>query len=280
MSAKKNAFMLSSASLMIAKFGDPDVTVFDLTPADHGVGLSKEIAVVVDSSNLDLTTGIAQALVDSKRTNVQTAISGTVQEYSADNLLRASGLASPAETAKRGKLTAQADGGAVSLTLVDNPIPGEATSTLGAAAGAIPAGATILIQDPNTPELIFPAKVKTASTYAAPNHTVDITDTPIPTGMTFPVDAVVWVVTPIDAGSLDQGDMFSVKIVGTLANFNRPIVVAAPKCQITKGFNLSFTETQYGGMPWEMRGLLLSASEATGRLAEIGTRCAAKVYAA
>jgi hypothetical protein len=84
----------------------------------------------------------------------------------------------------------------------------------------------------------------------------------------------------MEAGSTDQGDLFSVKLVGTLANFGRPVVYVAPKVQITKGFNLSFSEKQYGAMPWEMRGLLLTASEATGRLAEIGTKAPGRLYAA
>lgn len=277
--ANKNAFMLSSATLMMAKFGD--VPVFDLTPADHSVGLSKEIAVNIDSSNIDLTAGVAQVLVDSKRTNVQTSITGSVHEYSAQNLLRAQSLATAATTAKRGKLSAQAAGGAVSLSIVASDIPGESTSALGTAAGAIASGATILIQDPNSPELVFPTRASAASTYSAGTHTVAIASPyAIPAGMTFPVDSLVWVVTEMAVGSMDQGDLFSVKIAGTLSNFNRPLVYVAPKVQITKGFNLSFNETQYGAMPWEMRGLLLSASEATGRLAEIGTRAPGKLYAA
>lgn len=277
---KKNAFMLSSAELMLAPFGD--TPVFDLTPADHGVGLAKEIAVVIDSSNIDLTAGIAQALVDTKRTNVQTSITGSVMEFSAENLLRSQGLATGARAQPlRGKLKTAAAGGAVSLTINDNPIPGEPASSLGTTAGTIASGDTLLIQHPTIPELVFPCRATGASTYATGDHTVAIAaPNAIPTGMSFPVGSNVWVVSEVPVGSIDQGDLFSVKIVGTLANYNRPVVCVVPKVQITKGFNLSFTETEYGGMPWEMRGLLLTASEATGRLAEIGTRAAAKVYAA
>jgi hypothetical protein len=277
--AKQNAFMLSSATLMLAKFGE--TPVFDLTPADHSVGLAKEIAVVVDSSNIDLTAGIAQALVDSKKTNVQTSITGTVQEYSAENFLRAQGFATAARQPLRGKLKTAAAGGAVSLTIVDNPIPGDAASTIPAAAGSIKTGDTILIQHPTIPELVYPTRASADSTFASGDHTVAIaSEFATPADMDFPVDSIVWIVTEMEAGSTDQGDLFSAKIVGTLANFNRPVVYLAPKVQITKGFNLSFTETEYGGMPWEMRGLLLSASEATGRLAEIGTRAAGRLYAA
>jgi hypothetical protein len=98
--------------------------------------------------------------------------------------------------------------------------------------------------------------------------------------MTFPIGSSVWVVTEMEAGSMDQGDLFSVKIVGTLATFNRPVVYIAPKVQITKGFNLSFSEKEYGAMPWEMRPLLLASSEATGRLAEVGTKAPGRLYAA
>lgn len=277
--ANKNAFMLSSATLMLNRFGD-SVSVFDLNPTDHSVGLAKEITVAVDSSNLDLTAGVAQALVDSKKTNVQTAISATVQEFTAANFLRAQGFGSGEVVAKRGKLTAQVTAAGVSLSVADSPIPGEATSSLGTAAGAVAAGASIIIQHATIPELVFVAKASAASTYSTSVHTIPIANTAIPIGMTFPIDSLVWIVSEVAVGSVDQGDLFSVKIVGTLANFNRPVVYVAPKVQITKGFNLSFTETEYGSMPWEMRGLLLSASEATGRLAEIGTRAPGKAYAA
>jgi hypothetical protein len=276
---KKNAFMLSSAVLMLDKFGN--TPVFDLTPDDHSVGLSEQIAVVIDGSNLDLTAGISQVVVDSKRTNVQSSITGSVREYSAENFLRAQGLASAPIQPLRGKLSAAAAGGAVSLTIQSDPIPGEAASALPAAAAAIPAGATLLIQHPDTPELVFPTRSSAVSTYAAPDHTVAIADPyDIPAGMTFPIGSSVWVVTEMEAGSMDQGDLFSVKIVGTLANFNRPVVYIAPKVQITKGFNLSFSEKEYGAMPWEMRPLLLASSEATGRLAEVGTKAPGRLYAA
>lgn len=276
---KKNAFMLSSATLMIDKFGN--TPVFDLTVDDHSVGLAEEIAVVVDSSNLDLTAGIAQVIVDTKKTNVQSSITGTIREFSAENFLRAQGLGDTPVQPLRGKLSAAAAGGAVALTIQSDPIPGEVASAIPASAGAIPSGATLLIQDPTTPELVFPTRSSAASTYAAPDHTVAIADPyDIPAGMSFPIGSLVWVVTEMEAGTMDQGELFSVKIVGTLANFNRPVVYIAPKCQITKGFNVSFTQKEYGGMPWEMRPLLLAASEATGRLAEVGLRAPGRLYAA
>lgn len=276
---KKNAFMLSSAELMLAKFGT--TPVFDLTPDLHSVGLAQEIAVNLDSSSIDLTAGIAQAIVDTTRTGVQASITGSVREYSAENLMRAQGLSGAATVAKRGKLTAVANAAAVSLSIESDPIPGEASSALADVAGEIPAGATLLIQDGDNTALVFPTRSSGASTFAAGVHTVAIAgDYAIPAGMSFPVGASVWVLTEMAIGDTGDTDLFSVKIVGTLSNFNKPVVAVFPKVSITRGFALSFTETEYGAMPWEMRPMLLTSSEATGRLAEVGTKAPGKLYAA
>lgn len=276
---KKNAFMLSSAELMLAKFGT--TPVFDLNPTDHSVGLAQEIAVTLDSSNVDLTAGVAQAIVDTKRTGVQAAISGSVREYSAENLLRAQGLANAAVQPRRGKLTADVASGAVSISITSDPIPGEAASAITAGAGSIPAGATLVIQSASGTELVFPTRASAASTEVTGTHTVAIAAPyAIPTGMSFKAGDSVWILTEMAIGDIGQTDLFSVKIVGTLSNFNRPVVAVFPKVSITKGFNLSFTETEYGAMPWEMRPMLLTSSEATGRLTEIGTKAPGRLYAA
>lgn len=277
---KKNAFMLSSAELMLVKFGT--TPVFDLTPDAHSVGMAQELSINLDSSSIDLTYGVSQAIVDTKRTGVQASITGTVREYSAENMLRAQGLAGTGATvAKRGKLTAVAGAASVSLSIQSDAIPGEAASALGTAAGDIPAGATILIQHPDDTTYTFPTRSSAASTYATSTHTVAIAGNfAIPAGMSFPIGSSVWILTEMAIGDIGQTDLFSVKIVGTLSNFNKPIVAVFPKVSITKGFNLSFTETEYGGMPWEMRPMLLASSEATGRLAEVGTKAPGRLYAA
>lgn len=280
MSPKKNAFMLSSATLMLTKFGSKPV--FDLDPTADGVGLSEEIAVNLDSSMIELNAGVSQAIVDAQRTGIKASLSGSVKEYSAENLLRAQSI-SPTGlvTPMRGVLTADAAGGAVSLSISSSPVPGEASSAIAAAAGAIPAGATLLIQSANGTDIVFPTRSSAASTFAAGTHTVAIAGNyVIPAGMTFTAGSTVWIVNEMGVGTIDQTDLFSVKIAGTLSNFNRPVVAVFPKVIVTKGFNISFSEKQYGSMPWEMTPLLLTASEATGRLAEIGTKAPGRLYAA
>jgi hypothetical protein len=208
-------------------------------------------------------------------------ISGTIREFTAQNVMRAMALNGNAIVSKRGKLSAEAAAGAVSLSIVADTVPGDSSTAIAGSAGAIPAGATLVIQRPDgETDYVFPTRSSGASTFSGGTHTVAIAgDFDIPAGMSFPVGSKVWILNEIQVGG-DQNDLFAVKITGTLSNFDKPVVFVAPKVSVMRGFNLSFTETEYGGMPWEMRPLLLSASEATGRLAEIGTKAPGRVYIA
>lgn len=274
---QKSAFALSSATLMMAPaFSTP---AFDLTPDAHSVGMAQEINVTVDSSVTELLNGVAQALVDSKRTGVRAAISGNVFEYTAQNFMRAQSMSGTAIQPRRGKLTAAAAAGAVSLTIESDPIPGEPLSAI-TGLGDIPSGSVILIQRADDTAFVFPTKSSGAATGTGP-YTVPIAgDYDIPAGMSFPIGARVYVVQPVGIANIDADDLFGVKIVGTLSNFDRPVVAVFPKVRVVSGFNLSFTETNYGSMPWQLSPLLLSKTEAaSGRLVEIGTRQPGLVYA-
>lgn len=275
---KTNAFMLSSATLMIAPAFEEDV--FALTPAAHSVGMVRDVAVPVESSQIELRNGIAQVLVDSKRTNVTASINATVMEFSASNLLYASSLIGSGPVAvKRGELTTKAEGEDESLVLKSNPVPGDSGSAI-TAIGDIPSGSTILIQRPGSEnDYVFPTKSSGAATNGTGSYTVPIAGNyAIPTGMEFPVGSLVWIVTPVAVGSVDADDLYGVKITGTLSNFSKPVTAVFPKVRMVQGFNLSYTESEYGGMPWNMQPLLLSLPEATGRLADIGTRAPGTVY--
>jgi hypothetical protein len=269
--------MLSSATVMIA----PAFTksVYDLTPAEDSVGMVREVAIPVESSLIELKNGVAQATVDSKRTNVSAMISFTCFEFTAANAQRALGLASATAPAiKRGVLTTAAVAEAVTLVMSSDPVPGDAASAL-TVVGDIPSGATILLQHPNGTDYVFPTKTSGVTTLASTTFTTPIAGNyKIPLGMTFPIGTKVWIVPAVQVAHIGYDDLFGVKIVGTLSNYDRPIVFVAPKVKIGKGFNLNFTETDYGGMPFELKPLLMSLTEATGRLADIGTKAPADVY--
>ena len=274
---QKNAFMLSSATLMMAPAFTTDV--FALTPAVHSVGMAREISVGVDSSLIELKNGIAQATVDARRTGVSASISGTIFEVTAQNMLRASALdPSTAVVVKRGVLATAASAAAVSLSINSDPVPGDTGSAI-TTLSDIPTGSTILIQRPGgETDYIFPTMSSGPATGSGP-YAVPIAGAyTIPTGMSFPIGSKVWIVSPIPVASTTADQLFGVKIVGTLSNYDRPVTMVFPKVRIAKGFQLSFSETDYGSMPWEMQPFLLSAQEATNRLSEVGTTRPGMLY--
>jgi hypothetical protein len=175
---------------------------------------------------------------------------------------------------KRGVLSAAAAGGAVSLSVTSDPIPGEAGSAIGAT-GDIPSGSWILIQRVDGEEdYVFPTKSSGAATGTGP-YTIPIAgDYDIPADMSFDAGARVWIVSAVGVANMDADALFCVKITGTLSNYGRPATFVAPKVRMVRGFQLSMNETTYTSMPWEMRPLLLSKTEVASqpRLADIGTR--------
>lgn len=274
----KSAFSLSSATIMLGRAFTDDV--FALTPSAHSVGMVSEAVVGLDSSITELLNGVSQSTVDAKRTGVASSITGNVYEMTAQNFMRSQAMASGGNTVvKRGVLSAAAAASAVSLSITSDPIPGEPTSAI-TAIGDIPAGSTILIQRVNgEQDYVFPTVTSGVATGTGP-YTVPIAGAyAIPSTMSFAAGARVWVVSPVPVGDIDADDLFCVKITGTLSNFDRPVTYIAPKVRMVKGFQLSYNETQYSSMPWELKPLLMSATEAsTGRLAEIGTRRSGRVY--
>lgn len=267
---QKSAFSLSSATVMLAPAFGKDV--FALTPDADSVGMVSEFSITVDSSMTELLNGVAQVLVDSRKTNVRPAISGNVYEMTAANFLRSAGFSRAPTVVRRGVLSAAAASGAVSLSITSDPIPGESTSAIANLAD-IPAGATLLIQKANTPDYVFPTKSSAAATGTGPFTVPIAAPYAIPTGMSFAAGDRVYVVDTVPVGHQSQDDLFGVKITGTLSNYDRPVTYVAPKVRITRGFQLSFNETQYTSMPWEMSPLMLSAGEAASlpRGAEFGT---------
>lgn len=274
---KTPAFMLSSATLMIAPAFTTDV--FSLTPALHSVGMSREISVNVDSSLIELKNGIAQAVVESRRTGVSATITGTVFEMTAKNMLISNALdVSSAVVVKRGILTAPLASAAVSIVYNSDPVPGQTDSAITATAD-VPAGSTILLQRAgDDTAYVFPTVSSGVTSGTGPWTTPIAGAYAIPTGMSFPAGSRVWVLTPVPIANTTADALYGIKITGTLSSYDRPVTAVFPKCRIGKGFALSFAETDYGSMPWEFSPNLLASSEATGRLAEIGVNAPGRLY--
>lgn len=273
---QKSAFSLSSATLMIGNAFTDDV--FALRPDKDSVGMSSEVSIGTDSQITELLNGVQQVSVDAKRTGVSSSITGNIFEMTAQNFMRAQAQSGVATQVKRGVLTADAPAASASLSIASDPIPGEANSAI-TALGDIPSGSTILIQRVNgESDYVFPTKTSGAATGAGP-YTVPIAGSfVIPTGMSFLAGSRVWIVSPVGVGDMDADALFCVKVTGTLSNFDRPVTYVAPKCRMVRGFQMAYNETGYSSMPWELKPLLMSSGEATGRLAEIGRRRTGLLY--
>jgi len=272
---KTNAYLLGNATLMMTPFGnDP----FALTPATDSIGMVKNIAMNVESDTIELRNGIQQILVDSQKSNVRTTLSCEVYEFSAANLFRGLSLNRATVAPKRGKLKTALSGASAQTTITvnTNPLPGDPTSGV-SAIGDIPVGATVMLQRANgEDDYVYPARVTAATTVATGDYTVTIA---VPAGVAFAAGDNVWVVNEVPLGSQDDQDFFSLKIAGTLSNYDKPVVMIIPKVKISKGFQINFSETDYGSMPFEFTPFYLNSTEAAvGRMAEIGTKRTGYTY--
>lgn len=273
-SIRNNAFLLGEATLMLAPYSDP-TSVFELVPATHSIGMVRNVQVTEESDKVDLRKGVQQLLVDSKKSNIRVGITAEVFEFSAQNLFYSLSRALTVAAPKRGRLNAAVNGSAATFTVVTDPVPGEPTTGLTVAAD-IPNGATLIIQSAADTDYVLPVRVTAATTLATNIFTVTAA---IPAGMTFPVGSRVWIVNEIPLGDTAEQDFFKAKIVGTLSNNSKPVAVVIPKLKVMKGFQLNFDEGNYTSMPFEFDPYLLTVSEATGRLAEIGTGKMIHAYA-
>lgn len=268
---KTNAYLLGNATLMMAPFGtDP----FTLTPADHSVGMVKNVTLSEEADSIELRHGIMQHLVDSRKSNVRTTISAEVYEFNAQNMFYSLSLNRTAVDVKRGKLKTSVAGASATIVINTDPIPGD-TSTGITAVGDIPIGATVLIQRAGEEDYVIPLRVTATTTVSTDDYTVTAA---VPVGVSFAAGDKVWIVNEIPGATTAEQDFFTLKIAGTLSNNNRPVVIIIPKVKVRRGFNLTFDETSYGNMPFEFDPYFLTSGEATGTLAQIGTKQQFTVY--
>lgn len=267
-----NAFAIGNATVMMAPFA---TDVFSLTPALHSIGMVKQVSVGMEADTIDLRHGIQQNLVDQKRAGVRTPVTFEGYEFTAQNLVRALGYSNTTIVRKHGTLATALAAAATTASVASAPIPGDATSGI-TAIGDIPAGSTLIIQKDSDSSYVFPVRTSGAITGAGP-YSVTL-GSAVPTGMSFAIGDEVWVVNELGIGSQKDTDFFGMKIAGTLSNYDVPVVIILPKVKVVRGFNLNFSETDYGNLPFEVSPFFLAATEATGRLAEIGTQITARAY--
>lgn len=241
---KTNQFMIGDATIMVG----PMASVFDLMPDKHGLGLTKNLAVKVETGSVDLTAGISQTPVFSVQNQFNPMASCEVYEYTARNLAYGLGL--------------DASGTAYDAALTPGPFslatPAAAAST--SVALATGAGAGFAIGDwvilQQSEDYVFAAKVVSKAT-----DTLTI-DRAIPAGLTFAVATTTVYEARSIAAVGGQNNFMSVKAVAIMPKDKRPIPILFPKVRITRGFDLSMGSSDYSNLPFEFQPFPLTPEDA------------------
>lgn len=233
--AKTNQFMIGDATIMVGAMED----VFDLMPDKHGLGLTKNLALRLETGNVELTQGIAQTPVFSVQNQFTSTGSFEVYEYTARNM--AYGLGLDASGAGYDQMT---DTGPFLLDAVVAPA---ATSvTLPTGEGAKWAVGDYLIMQQNE-DYVFAAKV---TAIAADVLTVD---RETPPDINWAV-ATTRIFRARSVGAVGgQNTYLSMKAAVIMPQNKRPVPVLFPKIRITRGFDLSLGSTDFSNLPFEFQ---------------------------
>jgi hypothetical protein len=243
-------FNIGVSTLMIG----PMDKVLELTPEEHSIGLIKNLSTSAETSEVTLTQGIRNVLVDSQVTGSTVQITTEVYEYTAKNIALAAQLAGEEFSLKGNyKLKTAITGGVSATSVVLKGVPSSAQADLAA-------GDTIALQCTSTKDYdkIWLGKVAETPTWTADSQDENVGDlsitltAAIPAGWDFAADDSVFYVNLIPVGSDEPQPYYAVKIVGILPNGNEPFTIVCPKAKITAGFNISFTTDNYGNMPFQI----------------------------
>lgn len=237
--AKTSKFHFSTASVLVGKQSE----FLTLNEASHSIGLVKNVAVTADPTIVDLTQGILNDVVDQQITGVNVRASFEVYEYTAKNLAYGMALDGTATTYNPVTATASPVKAAVAAGATTFTLDTDRTSDF-------VAGAYGFLQE-GLDSYVHVFKV-ISSAFATGTTTVTITGYPVPTGMNFStVNGRAGIFNKIDYNPANINSFLSCRIIGTMKNDNRPLILHFPKIRILKGFNLRFAADGFGNMPFE-----------------------------
>lgn len=238
--ANTNRFMLGAATLLLG----PQADLFNLTRAEHSVGLIKNFALTAEPSFTELTQGVRNTVVFSVMTGHAVRASAELYEFTAKNLAytaQMNGAQFVAKTNIETKTTTAIDGTATPVTTV------AVTSATGLAVGD-----WILIQSPTNPDDAVPRKITTIATN-------NLTVAPAITRQ-LATNATVRRMSFVEVGGKEETPFYAALVHGVLADGSE-VTVALPKVRVTNGLNLSFQTNDYGNMPIELGVYDLTATD-------------------
>jgi hypothetical protein len=228
--AKTDAFMLGTATVMVG----PQQDLFDLNPSDHSIGLVKNFQISSDPQYTDLTQGVKNTRVMSVMTQNQVTASMEVYEYTARNITYGLGLDGDGVMPVSDETTTsqEVDGSTSGVTQIDVND-----------ASVFSAGDFVIIT-PNEEDHAYVRKVSSV------DSTGDTITVDMQINVLLPSNTKIKKVNKIGVGSKADQPFFSAKVVGKLAN-NEQMTLLIPKIRVTNGFNLNFSDSDYGNLPFE-----------------------------
>lgn len=230
--AKTSQVLLSTATVMIGATSD----LHALNPAEHSIGLVKNVSVSSDPQFAELTQGLQNDVVMSVKNGVGLRMSMEVYEYTLRNMAYAAGV--DGSGAGFAPIT-------TTFTAASNPA-GTSVEVDSDASSEISTGDYVFIQN-QMDDVVHIAKVASVAT-------VNITlaaGFEVPAGANFTAGARVGKVKRIDIGGQTTQPELGAKIVGLLPKNNEPVTILIPKLRITRGLGMSFSADQYSNMPFE-----------------------------
>lgn len=230
--ANTNRFMLGSATLLIG----PQADLFNLTRAEHSVGLIKNFNLTTEPSFVELTQGVKNTVVYSVMNGNTARVSAEWYEFTTRNLAYVAQMnqaefteATNIETTLSAAVTGSSGTPATSVTV---------TSATGFAEGD-----WIQVANPVTPDDAVVRRITAISTNeftVSPSIERNLAQGAIVRRMNF-----------IEVGSKQDQPFYSAMVLGQLANGDE-IAVALPKVRVMNGLNLQFQTNDYGNMPVEL----------------------------
>lgn len=232
--ARTDNFMLGTATLMLG----PLARLMALG-VDDSVGLVKNVKLMGEPTNAELTQGVRNSLVHSTMTGNPLSITAEVYEYSLKNLMYSASL-------DGGSLVVPADAstttGAPYVAPTNPAILGANSITLTDAANYA-AGETILIQSGQRDQIFARRVVSKASNVVTMDYGL-----PVAVANGSPVKKV----TQVAIGTQDEPPYLAAKLIGELAN-GKQVTILIPKVKVSSGLNLAFQTDNYQNMGWELK---------------------------
>ena len=211
--AKTTKFMLGTATVMLG----PSAEVFDLTPEEHSVGMTKNVSITSEPAYTDLTQGVKNSNVFSVMTSNAVRAALEVYEYTAANMLYAQGLDGSAFTAPTGA--------SVSVG-VTNAAAADIDVDTGDGAN-FTVGDYIVVED-GAIDKVYVRQIASIAT-----DTITVSPAFV---NAIPAGSAVRASSLVAVGSKDDTAFLGCKIVGVTAE-NEPMTLIFPKVRVTAGFN-------------------------------------------